>query len=325
MTTLLTDMHPAPRPAACLVGTFGYRVEGDTARLNAEVDWRPEAAEQSHWRLQLWASALDAPSAPALVAELPVSVPLHTHGEPTYVEGYVMALPPAGGAPQAMSLRLVAQDAGGSLWLHDEARFAQPEHFVQPRLQGVAWSPVAAQGLALVVDRVRNPRPEDNLSGSLQLELWALDQPCRGGPFSGRCIASLALGALPGQAETGPLAMPVAATEADAQRPWCLMLREWTALGYVTRDCAEVAAPHGLAAPPAAGKADAAEPPAAEPADALALPLTAPALPLTALAALLPPGAAPRPATGRPVPPQRAQPPRFAARVMANLRQLLQG
>ena len=152
----------------------------------------------------------------------------------------------------------------------------------------------------------------------MQLELWALDQPCRGGPFSGRCITSLALGALPGQAETGPLAMPVAATAADAQRPWCLMLREWTAVGYVTRDCADVAAPHGLAAPAGAGPVDAVEAPAAARVDALAPPLTAPA-------ALLPPGGAPRPATLRPVPPQRAQPPRFAGRVMANLRQLLQG
>lgn len=249
---------PAPAgPAARIVGTYGYRVEGDTACLNAEIAWRPEAAEHARWRLQLWACPLDAPPVATLVAELPVTVPLHTQGEPSYVEGHVMALPPAGDGPQAMSLRLVAVDPGGNLCLHDEAPFTQPERFVQPRLHGVRCLPGMADGLALVVDRVLNPRPLDNLSGSLQLELWALEQPYRGGPFAGRCIGSLQLEALPGQGEAGPLALAVNAQAADGSRHWSLMLREWTAVGYVTRDHVPVTPPPSRALPSARAELDA--------------------------------------------------------------------
>lgn len=311
----------ADPPAASIVGTFGYRVEGDTACLNAEIDWRHDAAEQGRWHLQLWARPLDAPGPAAQVAELAVTVPLHTHGEPLCVEGYVMAVPPAGTGPQAMTLRLVAVTTDGRVVQHDEVAFDQPERFVQPRLQGASLAPVVGQGPALVVDRVLNPRPADNLSGTLQLELWVLDQPYRGGPFDGRCIGSLRLEALPGQAEAGPLVMAVDGQAADLRRPWCLMLREWTAVGFVTRDYTVLPAPAPLPQPPLSAWSVAA--PAVKPRDRAA-PAELPPEPGTAY---MPAASAhrPRPDTRRPAPrPAGGMPGGLGSRLMAHLRQFLQ-
>lgn len=309
---------PAPGPAAAIVGTFGYRVEGDTACLNAEIDWRHDAAEHGRWHLQLWARPLDAPGPATQVAELPVTVPLHTQGEPLCVEGYVMAVPPPGTGPQAMTLRLVAVAEDGRVAQHDEVAFDQPERFVQPRLQGVTLAPVIGQGPALVVDRVLNPRPVDNLSGTLQLELWALDQPYRGGPFDGRCIGSLRLEAMSGQSEVGPLVMAVDAQAADLRRPWCLMLREWTAVGFVTRDYTALVPPMPLPQPPLS--AWGLSMPAAAGSTAVSAPAGLPPEPGTAY---MPPASAhrPRPATRRPA---GGMPLGLGSRLMAQLRQFLQ-
>lgn len=333
--TMLPDTLPiADPPSARLVGTFGYRVEGDTACLNAEIEWLNNAADQGHWRLQLWARPLGTAAVPALVAELPVTVPLHTHGEPFYVEGYVMALPPAGPGAHEMTLRLVATGPQGAPVLHDGAAFAQPERFVQPRLEGARLTQGVSDALALVVERVHNPRPADNLSGSLALELWALAEPYRGGPFNGRCITSLQLDALPGQAEAGPLVLSVPAHPADHKRPWCLMLREWTSVGYVTRDYTALVPPvPAVARAPAAAPSHAttARPPAAT--TPIAVPPARTEAPRTATpapaSAYMPPsgGARPLPTVPRPLhraPAGPAVPAGLGSRLIANLRQFLQ-
>lgn len=306
MTPMPDDRPDTATPAAArLVGTFGYRIEGDTASLNAEIHWSPAAADHDGWRLQLWARPLGGVAPSVLVAELALSVPLHSHGEPQhYAEGHVMAVPPAGSGQHEMTLRLVSTAADGRPLLHDEAAFGQPERFVQPRLEGASLRTGVGDGLALVVERVHNPRPADNFSGSLSLELWALAEPYRGGAFVGRCITSVRVAPLAGQTDSGPMVMPVPATAADRQRPWCLMLREWTAVGYVTRDHAALVPPLP-ARPPAAAAATSATP-------------AARALPTM-------PRPTPMPAIVRAAPPRRAAvpPPGLGSRLMANLRQLL--
>lgn len=309
---------PAVPPAARIVGTFGYRIEGDTAGLNAEIHWSAAAADHIGWRLQLWARPLGAAAPAVMVADVPLSVPLHSHGEPQQLaEGHVMALPPAGGGQHEMTLRLVSTGSDGQPLLHDEAAFGQPERFVQPRLESVSLhggvGSVAGDGLALVVGRVHNPRPADNFSGSLSLELWALAEPYRGGPFVGRCIASARIEPLAGQSESGPLVMPVPATAADRQRPWSLMLREWTAVGYVTRDHATLVPPLPAQPPaqpparaPAPSPSQAAMQAPAKPAAAGARPL-----PTVSMRTALPGGANAAPASG------------LGSRLMANLRQFL--
>ncbi|MEF7616895.1 hypothetical protein V4F39_23475 [Aquincola sp. MAHUQ-54] len=302
--------HPAAQaaaasiPSARIVGAFGYRVDGDTACLNAEIDWAPTAADAGSWSLQLWATPAGGSGAEAgtLVAALPVAVPLHTHGEPLCVEGYVTALPPAGTGPYTMELRLAAARPDGRAVVHDRAAFGQPERFVQPRLHGVTLTRGPDGGLTLLAERVHNPRPPDNLSGTLALELWLLAAPYRGGPFEGRCLASAPLGTLPGQASTGPVSMAVPALAADEARPWCLMLREWTAVGYVTRD-------HATLAAAAAGAAQ--------------TPVAAPSAPADAPAPVLAAGGAA--ARARPVrPPAPPVPAGLGARLIANLRGFLQ-
>lgn len=247
------DAPIAARPAARIVGGYGYRVDGDTACLHAEIDWSPAAAGFAPWRLQLWARPVDDDSGGVVVAELPVGVPPHALAEPLYVEGYVAAMPPAGAGLHTMTLRLVAQCDTPAPVLHDRADFPQAARFLQPRLQALTIARGAGGVWTLHTERIVNPRPAGHAGGTLSLELWALAVPYRGrGPFDGCCLAALTLPALPGQGESGPLTLSFAdPSERDAGRPWCLMLREWTPAGYVTRDCAGVvppapAAPGGL-------------------------------------------------------------------------------
>lgn len=328
--TQLADFSPGPdapeAPAALparIVGAYGYRVEGDTACLNAEIDWSPAAADTGAWSLQLWACPVDrmAGEPDIQIAELPVAVPLHTHGEPLYVEGYVMAVPPAGAALHMMELRLVSTDRAGALLVHDSASFGQPEQFVQPRLQGVALSR-DGEALALRVEQVLNPRPQDNLSGSLAVELWALPVPYNGGAFEGLCIASVSMGEIGGQGGSGPVRLAVPAAPDPAAPSWCLMLREWTAVGYVTRDYVAVVPPAAEAV--AAPAAEVAEPVAA----AVAAPVEPPqpVAPPAVVALPVAPAAVatahrPRPVQAAPAP---VALPGLGARLMANLRQFLQ-
>lgn len=314
MTMPSDSLVPAASTAACFVGNFGYRIEGDTAGLNAEIHWSPAAADHGGWRLQLWARPVGVEAPAVLVAELALSVPLHSHGEPQhYAEGHAMAMPPAGSGQHEMTLRLVSTGADGRPLLHDEAAFGQPERFVQPRLEGASLRSGVGDGLALVVERVHNPRPADNLSGSLSLELWALVEPYRGGTFAGRCIASARVEPLAGQTDAGPLVMPVPATAADRQRPWCLMLREWTAVGYVTRDHAALVPPLPARLPASAPASTSASPSAAASA-ASSRPLPTVSLPMR------------MPGVVQAVAPRRAaasRAPGFGSRLMASLRQFL--
>lgn len=98
-------------------------------------------------------------------------------------------------------------------------------------------------------ERVRNPRVANNLSGSLALQLWLLAEPYRGGSFTGTLLASAALGRVHGQSAIEPGEQEVALTEAGAAAGSraVLMLREWTAEGYLTRDYWNFAEPYGLA------------------------------------------------------------------------------
>lgn len=257
-----TGLQTAAQPAARLSGLLGYRIEGDAALLLAQIEWQSGAEALAPWSLQLWATPSEAAGDAVKVAELKIDG-TEPFGLLQQVEGWTLALPPAGHGPQQLSLSLVS--ANGTAELHDQTVFDQPEQFVQPVLEGgsVGWSVDPAGPVSLRAVTVRNPRPEGNLSGSLSLELWVLDQPYGGGSFSGQCIARSDLGTLAGQSCWQDV-MAVVPSQAlvEPEQHLVLMLREWTAIGPVSRDYAVIDMP--VFAEPAAAAPVAAEPAPAE-------------------------------------------------------------
>src|SRR5262249_38329009 len=119
-----------------------------------------------------------------------------------------------------------------------------PETFTLPRLNGPVAVDWTATGARIRIGGIENPRDLANLSGLLVLELWALSTDYSGGSFTGMPLGGAELGALAGQVswnnidfELSLAAHPAAGTHV------ILMLREWTAAGYITRDFVNVAAP----------------------------------------------------------------------------------
>ena len=259
-----------------LGGNHGYRLDGDSVHLNAEVTLAAgDLQDGSAWSLQLWASADGfAEQAPAgvKVAEFALQ-PLPGC---FVVDACVAALPPAGQAAYAMALMLVAAAADGSVVVRDLAVYPTPQLFLQPQLAGDVACRIADGSAEITVERIVNPRAADNISGTLALEVWALDSPYVGGAWTGTPVASLVLGQLAGGEAWTDCRYTVPAVAADGAA-LTVMLREWTAAGYLTRDYRQLpalaaAAPVAEVAPvvvpakPAAKKAAAKKPAAAAPA-----------------------------------------------------------
>lgn len=87
------------------------------------------------------------------------------------------------------------------------------------------------------IDTISNPRPLDNISGTLAIEVWALKQPYDGDDFSGEPLAGTGIGQIFGQYALNDCRYDLI-FQAPPAGTWhvVLMLREWTELGYVTRD-----------------------------------------------------------------------------------------
>jgi hypothetical protein len=217
-----------------IVGAHGYRLNADQMALWAEVDGDPGEV-----CLALWAQPVDAEDAAAriLVAEWRTLLQPVGDGTPVQIDGEVFASVPSGASDWRMVMTLSAVLADGRRCGKDERVFARPQGFLQPVLVcGADLSAQAAEaGLALASVGIRNPRAEDNLSGSLRLELWALAAPYAGGAFAGECLGGVEVGPLAGQAACGGLTGFWAAPS-DAEAELVLMLREWTPFGWLTRD-----------------------------------------------------------------------------------------
>jgi hypothetical protein len=97
----------------------------------------------------------------------------------------------------------------------------------------------------LTIAEIANRRGTDNLSGTLSIELWAMEQPYGGGAFSGVAVAGTSIGELRGQQGLTDCRYDLILQEPPAGT-WklSLMLREWTGLGYVTRDYVNFARPY---------------------------------------------------------------------------------
>lgn len=224
-------------PAIRFNGQVEYTLDGDFAKLGAHLGIdAPEQIANETLSLQLWAcdDHFD-PSAPqnTRIASLPLH-PVHYSG---FYSDQTPALPPAGNRDYLIAMALVGETAEGITHIHDLALFNNRQLFTQPRLQGHVDCQLFESRVELNVESIINPRDELNLSGSLSLELWALNTPYNGGAFAGIQLASYELGALQGGSEWRDSRFTLDKAQPPAGE-WSvvLMLREWTSAGYVTRD-----------------------------------------------------------------------------------------
>lgn len=221
---------------ASIGATHGYCFDGDSVQINAELNFADAAlGAASHWALQLWSSASAFPAgqlAGVKVAELAV-YPAAGYQSLTAT---VAAMPPAGTDEQDMALALVFWGENGLPSVADLAVYPVAESFVQPKLSGNVTCALAEGMATLTVDAIENPRAEDNLSGTLALEVWALDEPYAGGSWQGIPVASMILGVLGGGNALTDCNFVVPAAAPEGPGVLTLMLREWGPAGYVTRD-----------------------------------------------------------------------------------------
>jgi hypothetical protein len=239
---------------ARLGAAHGYRFEGDRVHIKAMFTVLDAAAHQLNWALQLWACPV-APAGPAEIrGQLVADVALPPMGEVAdEIESFDVsapAFPPAGQGDFFIVLALVAGNPGKVVVVQDFAVYPRCERVVQPRLAGSVGFRIEGDRVKIEVERIENPREASNLSGTLSVELWALSAPYRGGRFAGIPLAGVAFDPLSGQCEYRRRSFDLA-FKAPPAGTWnlVLMLREWAAGGFVTRDFTNFAVPMIVLAP----------------------------------------------------------------------------
>ncbi|MCB1876502.1 MAG: helix-hairpin-helix domain-containing protein [Chromatiales bacterium] len=129
--------------------------------------------------------------------------------------------------------------------MHAEKTYPEVNRAPEIALQGNCGYEVQGDRVRVTVAQIANNRDIGNLSGTLALELWALQQPYEGGDFSGIALAGTTVGEVSGQHyfADGFYDLLFSAPPAGTWH-MALMLREWTPLGYVTRDHINFALPY---------------------------------------------------------------------------------
>ena len=241
--------------AASLGTTHGYQLDGDTVTLNAEILRRHDEARASDWRMQLWACPEPFSGGHlqgTKVADLSLGA---LDAAPAHITASGLATPPANAHFHNMVMVLASQESGKFATIHDYANYPLQQAFALPRMLGQVGYRFVDERVQIHIEALTNPRTADNLSGTLSLELWAMPQPYTGGDFTGTALAGVSIGQLAGQSVERNLSFDlprnqiVANHVASGQAHLVLMLREWTAAGYVTRDYACFAEPIEFAAP----------------------------------------------------------------------------
>ena len=224
----------------------GYRFDGDRVHLNAMFRPLDRAAHELSWALQLWACS-SAPASPHdLVGHIVAEAPLPPTGgitdEIEHCEVSAFAWLPAGAGEHVMVLVLASGRPGQFHVVHDFAIYSCRQQFIQPRIKGNVDYRIDGAHAHITVERVENPRPAANHSGTLSLELWALSAPFTGGHFEGHHLAGVEIGSVNGQNELVLQPLDLAFIPPPAgDWHFVLMLREWTCEGFVTRDFTNLA------------------------------------------------------------------------------------
>jgi DNA uptake protein ComE-like DNA-binding protein len=228
-------------PLARLSGPHGYRFDGDRAHLHTRFVVLDDAAHQQDWALQLWACASAPTSSKTLsghvVAEVALPPMSEVADETEQVDMDGFAHPPAGTDEYIMALVLASGRPGQFDEVHDVDVYPQPQRFFHPRIRGAVNYRVEGNRVYITVEHIENARNAMNVSGTLAVELWALPKPYEGGAFHGTPLAGVVIGSLTGQTESNLTSFDLPFTRpADGVWHFALMLREWTAAGYITRD-----------------------------------------------------------------------------------------
>lgn len=226
----------------------GYSIEGDVALLHAEVAVPndPRSA-RLQWALQLW--ACEAPHAGGPLSGVKVAeaaLPATVADDPLRLDTEALARVPGGMRDYSMVLVLAAGEPGSVDQVHDFANYPQRQRFITPHLEGSVGYRIEGDSVVLTAERVRNPRREGNLSGSLELSLWAQAEEYAGGALEGTLVASAELGRIEGQRTLDALEHRLAFNPPQpGSVRMVLALREWAGpAGYVTRDFCNFALPY---------------------------------------------------------------------------------
>jgi hypothetical protein len=91
--------------------------------------------------------------------------------------------------------------------------------------------------VTISIGRIASHRDSRDISGTLAVELWALEGPYSGGDFGGIPLAATTIGEMLGQHFLTDCRYELVFQQPpDGTWHLTLMLREWTAAGYITRD-----------------------------------------------------------------------------------------
>lgn len=238
-------MKQAPSASAAsrepeLTERHGYRIEGDLVTLNAELSVAA-GARLDGYSLELFARELPLKEASTRdqlmaqahrIAQLTLTIPTPIRPQSHHIEATTHAHLPIADRTYLVFLALI--DAKGRV--QHISDYPRTERFMAPRLLGNVGYEIVDDDVILSVECIENPRAPDNQSGTLCLELGAVEHPlARAG---GNVLASCELPALSGQFQFVGVTRRVPCTPPPNGR-WTMVLRlrEWTeAHGYVTRD-----------------------------------------------------------------------------------------
>ncbi|CAG1022273.1 hypothetical protein MTYM_01594 [Methylococcales bacterium] len=104
-------------------------------------------------------------------------------------------------------------------------------------LAGNCGYKVQGDRIVITIGEIANLREQGEISGTLAIEVWALERPYAGGQFDGVALAGTSIGELHGKHSLTECRYDLI-FQAPPPGHWhlTLMLREWTNLGYITRD-----------------------------------------------------------------------------------------
>ena len=246
---------PAPSASASNTASRLLRRRPRPPRRGAASVDDPVAARGQEWALQLWpANAFDGHPRAQRQDRRSAGGGLGDSGS-TWFSASTDVFPPAGRADHNLVLILAAGQAGRFEQVQDYVNFPAPRalHAAAPgRHQRFS---LADDKVTVTVERVGNPRSQDNLSGTLALELWAQPAPYRR-RTDGWQLSATALGSSGWPAGlAGPVLHP-APRHRPAGTCIALLLREWSANGYVTRDFSNFPLPVSWSAEAGCGLAD---------------------------------------------------------------------
>jgi competence ComEA-like helix-hairpin-helix protein len=120
------------------------------------------------------------------------------------------------------------------------------------RLAGECGYEVQKDRIVINIGEIANHRDAGNISGTLAIELWALEQPYAGGGFNGTALCGTSIGEINGQRFLSGCRYDLIFRGPPAGRWYlALMLREWTDAGYITRDYVNFSLPYVVESKPA--------------------------------------------------------------------------